>query len=69
MLATNVASSLLKPSSFTRTDPTASQKGLYIFTVPVVHESFLHIPYCSIALVELANESAAEQACTKLNET
>ena len=36
--------------------------------MPNVYDSLLHIPYYSIALVELANETAAEQACTKFSE-
>ena len=36
--------------------------------MPNVYDSLLHIPYYSIALVELANETAAEQACSKLSE-
>ena len=37
---------------------------------PMVYNSLLFVHYhCSIALVELANETAAEQACSKLSET
>ena len=36
---------------------------------PMVSNSLLFVFYCSIALVELANETAAEQACTNLSET
>ena len=53
-----------------RTDPMANQKGLYMFVhIYTLFISCCHILYCSIALVELANETAAEQACTKLSET
>ena len=48
----------------------ANQKGLYMFVhMYTLFMSRCDILYCSIALVELANETAAEQACTKLSET
>ena len=46
----------------------ANQKGMpSSFLLLITHD--VTYSYYSIALVELANESAAEQACTKLSET
>ena len=68
MRVTSVVSSLLKPSSFMKTDLMANRKGMYISLM--AYNALLLVRYhCRIALVELSNETAAEQACAKLSET
>ena len=67
MLVTSAVSSLLKPSS-TKIDLMANRKGMHLSSMDYNLLLFVHY-HCSIGLVELANETAAEQACTKLSET
>ena len=54
----------VKAIKFYENRSNGQSKGYAILT-PI----WLNVSYYSIALVELANETAAEQACTKLSET